>query len=170
MDTNNPVFLRNMYTSHPEALEGCLADERRMMFSKVALAFVQIVLLAFTTPSAMAGGNTGMLCGRLVDKNGTPIRGLVTATSRSANETVRTDALGRYLFMSLPPDRYAIWAVSSAKEAADCNPIVEVAANEVRDVTLRVEPRGGDCLRTSLLPTAAPNSSVTSDVYDIFDL
>lgn len=74
------------------------------------LRFIAIAILVVLAPMAASAGTTGMIAGTVYDEsNHRPLQNaLVTEYSPAQVESVRTDALGRYRFMSLAPGLYYV--------------------------------------------------------------
>ncbi len=140
----------------------------RTTFRRAALATIVLVSMLCQGTWALAG-TTGGLAGVVVDaQSNAPIAGAtVTANSPSQTATTKTDAAGRFTFVSLAPDAYTV-AVEHAGYEPVSAPGNAVFADTTQNVTIRM---------TTQLKTIATvrtqgagslvRSGTTADVYAI---
>jgi hypothetical protein len=104
---------------------------RRVLAS---LGTALVVLLSVTSSHA---GTTGSLSGRVVDSaSQAPLSGVsITVASPSQTETAVTDAAGRFSFVSLAPDTYAVTAKKDGFDTTSL-PGVTVFADQTQTITV----------------------------------
>jgi hypothetical protein len=126
-----------------------------------------IALFAGAVPAW--AGTTGTLTGTLRETGtGSPIPDAsVTASSPSQTATTTTDAVGRFVFLSLAPDTYT---VSATKEGYDpvSRPGITILADQTRTTSLNTQKtlKTIASVRTQAA-TALVKPGTTSDVYSV---
>ncbi|HEV3085779.1 MAG TPA: carboxypeptidase regulatory-like domain-containing protein, partial [Candidatus Elarobacter sp.] len=137
---------------------------RRCFFLVVAFALSGV----FQSPAALAG-TTGSIVGTVTDgKTLKPLAGVrVEASSPSQSVTATTDANGRFTFISLAPDTYAITLAKSGYERLVAGGITVQADQELSE-QLSLQPslqQIGHVTARSPLDLVKPGT--TSDVYSV---
>ncbi|HEV3089339.1 MAG TPA: TonB-dependent receptor [Candidatus Elarobacter sp.] len=137
---------------------------RRCFFLVVAFALSGV----FQSPAALAG-TTGSIVGTVTDgKNQQPLAGVrVEASSPSQNASTVTDAGGRFTFISLGPDTYALTLSKNAYERLVVGGIT-VQADQQLSQQLTLQPslqQIGHVTARSPLDLVKPGT--TTDVYSV---
>lgn len=141
---------------------------RSSLLRRAGCAIVAVVVGLSVCSRAFAG-TTGTITGTVVDATTkAPIAGaVVTATSPSQVARITTDAVGRYIFLSLAPDEYTISAAHAGFESvsiagisvfADQNQVVPIALQRSLKEIARVSSR-------SSLSPVRPGTG--TDVYSV---
>ncbi len=133
------------------------------------LAAVLASLLITGQGTVVLAGTTGGLAGTILDAvSGRPIPGAaVTATSPSQSATVSTDRQGRYGFVSLAPDTYAL-AVSAPGYAPFSQPGITVVADQTQTYDLKPARELAQIGRTrARTATDLVRPGQTADVYSV---
>ncbi len=136
---------------------------RRLLCCAILCASV----LAQITPAF--AGTTGGLTGSVVDQaSGAPIAGAdVKATSASEVSTARTDASGRFIFISLAPDTYTVSVSKTGYEPAT-EPGISVFADSQAVAQLRMQSALKTIANVRTRGTSnLVRSGTTADVYSI---
>ncbi|MBC5825906.1 MAG: TonB-dependent receptor [Candidatus Eremiobacteraeota bacterium] len=130
-----------------------------VLFALVALVFQGTWTLA---------GTTGALTGRAISTDGAPIAGAkVTATSPSQTVTTTTNTEGRFSFVSLNPDTYAVTLSKEGYESATQSGVT-VLADNTQNVTLRTTKAVrtiGEVTTRAAAELVRPGT--TADVYSV---
>ena len=80
---------------------------RRASARALSAAVLAVAAIWFATP--LLAGTTGSLTGTLTDASGAAVGGAkLTVVSPSQSATTLTDSSGRFTFLSLAPDTYAL--------------------------------------------------------------
>jgi putative alpha-1,2-mannosidase len=134
---------------------------------------VAVLLLAsfvLQGPVSVLAGTTGAVNGTVVDaQSNKPIAGaVVTAQSPSQSARTTSDAAGRFSFISLAPDTYAISVPATAAYDAATVSGVTVQADQTLTVTLQ-QPTKLKVIGsvTSRAASALVKPGTTADVYSI---
>ncbi len=141
---------------------------RSSLLRRAGCAAVAVVI-GLSVCSRTFAGTTGSITGTVVDATTkAPIAGaVVTATSPSQVARITTDAVGRYIFLSLAPDEYTISAARAGFESvsiagisvfADQNQVVPIALQRSLKEIARVSSR-------SSLSPVRPGTG--TDVYSV---
>ena len=134
--------------------------------------FVGALVIAFVLqgPVGALAGTTGAVSGTVVDlQSNKPIAGaVVTAQSPSQSARATSDAAGRFSFISLAPDTYAVSAAATAAYDAAVINGVTVQADQTLTITVQQAPK----LKvigsvTSRAASALVKAGTTADVYSI---
>jgi len=134
------------------------------------VAVLLFVALVLGGPAAALAGTTGTVNGSVVDaRSNKPIAG-AAVTAQSPSQTARTtsDASGRFSFISLAPDTYAISvAAAPGYDPAVVNGVT-VQADQTLTLTLQQAPKlkviGGVTARAA---SALVKAGTTADVYSV---
>ncbi len=140
----------------------------RTTFRRAALATIVLVSMLCQGTWALAG-TTGGLAGVVVDaQSNAPIAGAtVTANSPSQTASTRTDASGRFTFVSLAPDAYTV-AVEHAGYEPVSSPGNAVFADTTQTVTIRMATQLKTIATVRTQGTGSlVRSGTTADVYAI---
>ena len=128
------------------------------------------LLFAFVCQETWAlAGTTGGLTGQVVDATSSaPIAGaVVTVASPSQTATVTTDASGRFGFLTLPPDTYAV-SVTKDQFQPTTTPGQVVFADTVQTLTVRLQKSLTTIAHvTSIGAGSLVKSGTTADVYSV---
>jgi hypothetical protein len=124
------------------------------------------VLLAVSFTPALAG-TTGGLRGRVVDRDTQHgIAGfIVTIASPSQTASVKTDAQGNFVFISLIPDTYAL-TISEPGYITTTLQGITVVADQVPQITVPLE-KTKTIGRVSTTSSSVVKAGLTSDLYSI---
>ncbi len=139
----------------------------RQIFRRAATAFAVIALVLGQVTWALAG-TTGGITGVVTDTTGSPVAGAsVKVVSASQSASANTDAAGRFNFLSLAPDTYA---VSIEKEGYQ--PLSYAGVTVFADNNLTLSFRMEKALKTIAKVSATSAGSlvkagVGSDVYSV---
>ncbi|HEY1656450.1 MAG TPA: carboxypeptidase regulatory-like domain-containing protein, partial [Candidatus Tumulicola sp.] len=128
------------------------------------------LLVAFACQETWAlASTTGALSGSIVDADtSAPIAGAqVTVSSPSQTATGTTDAVGRFTFLTLPPDTYTVTAIKSNYQTLSV-PGQVVFADTVQQVTVRLVKSLKTIAHVSATGAGSlVKSGTTADVYSI---
>lgn len=134
-----------------------------------AFAALWIVLALLGQETWALAGTTGSINGTLANSTtGKPIAdALITASSPSQTATAKTNASGRFSFISLAPDTYTVTAEDQGFNAVSVNGVA-VFADQAQNLSLETQP----VLRTIVNVTSRSagnlvKSGTTSDVYSV---
>lgn len=136
---------------------------------RASLAVVLIAALVLPFAQAAQAGTTGTITGTVSDESTrAPIAGAqVTASSPSQVAHVTTDAAGRFTFLSLAPDTYAI---SAERGGYETNVLtgVSVFADQSQTLPIRLQKSIREIARVSSRSSLSPVRSGTgTDVYSV---
>lgn len=128
-----------------------------------------VLLVAFLVQGTWAlAGTTGSLSGVVKDGGGAPIASAtVTATSPSQTMRTKTDAQGRFTFLSLSPDTYTITSVKSGYDTSSVTGITVFADNTQSVVIVADKSLTTIAKVTSRSAGDLVKSGTTSDVYSV---
>jgi hypothetical protein len=138
----------------------------RHLRASVVAAGAAIALLSQALPAY--AGTTGIISGTLRLSTGESVaNAAVTAASASQTATVKSDAAGRFVFLSLNPDTYTVSAVAEGYDPVS-QPGIVVFADQTRTVTLLTRKTLKTIANvTSLAGHALVRPGTTSDVYSV---
>jgi hypothetical protein len=141
-----------------------------LLAKRSAVAVLLIITFALQGTISVLAGTTGTISGAVVDASSNqPVPGArVTAQSPSQTVSATADAQGKYTFLSLNPDTYAISAAASSKYDAVTVSGVTVFADQTQTVTLQ-QPSKLKVIGsvTSRANSALVKPGTTADVYSI---
>ena len=126
-------------------------------------------LVVLLSASASHAGTTGSLSGRVVDSASlAPLSGVsITVASPSQTETGVTDAAGRFSFVSLAPDTYAVTAKKDGFDTASL-PGVTVFADQTQTITVALVKTVSVLAKINVTATGGlVRPGTTSDVYSV---
>jgi len=134
------------------------------------VAFLLILALVLQGTTSVLAGTTGSITGTVVDAStNQPIANArVTAQSPSQSVTTTTDNGGRFAFVSLSPDTYAVSVEASANHSAFALNGITVQADATQNVSL-AQPSALQKIGsvTSRSASALVKSGTTADIYSI---
>ena len=125
-----------------------------------------VVLLSV---SASQAGTTGSLSGRVVDSaSQAPLSGVsITVASPSQTEIAVTDAAGRFSFVSLAPDTYAVTAKKDGFDTTSL-PGVTVFADQTQTIAVSLVKTVAVLAKINVRATGGlVRPGTTSDVYSV---
>jgi hypothetical protein len=141
---------------------------KRVSLRLLVATLLSLALFSGQETWALAG-TTGGLTGSVVDAaSSAPVAGaVVTVSSPSQSATVTTDATGRFSFLTLAPDTYAV-SVTKDRFQPTTVPGQVVFADTVQTLTIRIQKSLATIAHVTAIGAGSlVKSGTTADVYSV---